>query len=132
MFKPLEGYILVLPIERKQSDVLWVTPEKFNRGVVVAAGPGERLKRKNGSHTGAIRPMSVKPGDFILYGEGLDWIYPKYTEDGIEYRICEDKDVCGVVDVSDFDAYELDLQKIQEIIASHRPTLQSLGVTHAA
>ena len=124
MFKPLQGYILVLPIERKQSETLWVTPEKFTRGLVVAVGPCEHLK-KNGEQINTIRPMQVKPGDFITYGD-LDWIYPKYTEDGIEYRILEDKDVTFVLD-----EYKLlDDSRIQELLAKHRPSLQSLGITH--
>jgi co-chaperonin GroES (HSP10) len=92
VFRPLSDYILVRPIPRKQSDLLWVAPEKFNRGVVLACGPGERLKKKNGEETGAIRQMEVKPGDFITYGD-LDWIFPKFDEGGVEYRILQEKDV---------------------------------------
>ena len=96
-FKPLHDHILVRPVERKQSDTLWTPIEKFNRGTVVAVGPGERLKKKNGAESGTIRPIGVKVGDFITYGD-LDWIFPKYIEDGIEYRILQDKDVTFIVD----------------------------------
>jgi co-chaperonin GroES (HSP10) len=77
MFKPTQDYILVKPIERKKSHVVEVVSyEKYNRGMVVAVGPGERMKR-NGEETGAIREMCVKPGDFVTYVD-LDHIYPKY------------------------------------------------------
>ena len=122
MFKPLHDYLLVLPIERKQSSVLWVSPEKYNRGVIIACGPGERLKRKNGKETGAMRQMEVHPGDFILYGD-LDWIFPKYEENGLKFRICQEKDVCGVVDVNDFDGCDIDLSQIVSLISAYNQNL---------
>ena len=96
-FRPLHDFILVRPIPRKQSDLLWVAPEKFNRGVVVAVGPGKWLKRKNGSESGHFQCLTVKPGDHITYGD-LDWIFPKFEENGVEYRICQEADVCFIAE----------------------------------
>ena len=96
-FRPTQDYILIRPIERKQSDVLKVVSrETFNRGQVVAVGPGKWLKRKNGSESGHFQTLTVKPGDFITYGAGLDYIFPVYREDGIEYRILQEADCCFI------------------------------------
>jgi co-chaperonin GroES (HSP10) len=106
--QPLQDYILVRPVERKQSDVLLVvSDEKFNRGVVVAVGSGERMTKRfheggntwRTEETGITREMEVKPGDQIIYGDGaLDYMYPRYFEAGVEYRVLQDKDVCMVVE----------------------------------
>ncbi len=52
--------------------------------------------------TGIVREMEVKLGDFVIYGNGaLDYMYPRYYENGVEYRILQDKDVCMVIDQSE-------------------------------
>lgn len=108
MFKPTQDYILVRPIKRKQSQTLEVVShEKYGRGEVISVGPGERLTKKYNEggnrwrteETGIVREMQVKIGDFIIYGDGkLDYMYPKYFENGVEYRILQEKDVCMVTD----------------------------------
>lgn len=94
-FKPRDDYMLVRPIERAQSEVLHViSSEKFTQGVIEAVGPGKRNKR------GERQPLNVKPGDFITYGcleRGYDF-YPKYREDGVDYRILQEADVAFVAE----------------------------------
>jgi co-chaperonin GroES (HSP10) len=126
MFKPTQDYILVKPIERKKSHVVEVVSyEKYNRGMVVAVGPGERMKR-NGEETGAIREMCVKPGDFVTYVD-LDHIYPKYFEAGVEYRILQDKDVCFISDREFIDQHnQLSDEEIDRLLAEHNKPLEIL------
>jgi chaperonin GroES len=67
--------------------------EPFNRGTVIAIGPGKRSKR------GAIRPLDIKVGDRIRYGNGsyLDW--PIMMDDsGIKYQVIQEADVCFTED----------------------------------
>lgn len=95
MLTPTQDYILVRPVERKQSDVLQViSNEKYTQGEVVAIGPGKVDEK------GRRQPLTVKPGDFITYGDldkGFDF-YPPYREGGTEYRILQEADVCFVHD----------------------------------
>lgn len=127
MFKPLGDYILVKPLKRLQSKVVEVVShEKYSRGLVVAVGPGERLKRKSGYglETGAIRPMQVKVGDWITYVD-LDHIYPKHFEGGVEYRVLQDKDVTFISDRDYVDAHhELSDADIDKLIAEHNKPLE--------
>ncbi len=120
MFKPLFDQILVKPLDRKQSDTLVViSNEKYNRGLIVACGPGERIKNKRGEETGAIREMQVHPGDWITYVD-LDHIYKVYFENGIEYRILQDKDVTFVSERSFIDAHNsLSDAEIDNLISFH-------------
>lgn len=125
MFKPLEDYILVKPIERKKSAVLEVVSyEKYNRGLVVAVGPGERIKNKRGEETGARRRMQLKPGDFVTYVD-LDHIYPKHFDGGVEYRVLQDKDVTFVSEREFIDQHNsLSDEEIDRLIAAHNGPLE--------
>jgi chaperonin GroES len=93
-FKPTADFIIVLPVERVQSTVLMViSQEKHTQGTVMAVGPGKVRK-------GRLRPLEVKAGDFITYGDlvrGYDF-YPRYTEDGVEYRILQEADICFIAE----------------------------------
>jgi co-chaperonin GroES (HSP10) len=95
LFKPTQDYIFVLPVERHQSDVLQViTNEKYTQGTVLAVGPGKKNKK------GVIHPLTVKPGDFITYGDlnrGYDF-YPKFKQGGVTYRILQEADVCFIAE----------------------------------
>lgn len=123
MFRPLRDQILVKPITRRQSSALEViSNERYSRAIVIAVGPGEPLKR-NGKFTGRLRDMDVKPGDYIVYG--FDHIFPVYREDGIEYRILQDKDVCFISDPEFIDAHSaLTDTQIESMIRAHNPALQ--------
>jgi co-chaperonin GroES (HSP10) len=129
LFKPTQDYILIKPLKRLQSRVLEVVSnEKYSRGLVVACGPGERLKRKDGYglETGAIRPMQVKVGDWITYVD-LDHIYPTYFERGEEYRVLQDKDVCFISDREFVDAHHsLSDAEVDRLLAEHNQPLELL------
>jgi co-chaperonin GroES (HSP10) len=91
MLKPTQDYILVRPIERKQSSVLHVISyEKHCRGEVISTGPGKRDKK------GKLRPLAVNKGDVVAFGDGNFDFYPTYTEAGIDYRIISEADVCFI------------------------------------
>lgn len=140
MFRPFQDYILVKTIKRKQSETLKViSHEKHGRGVIIAAGPGERVTKKyeesksreggvriRTEETGQIHPMDVKPGDFIVYGDGtLDYMYPKHFEDGEEYRILQQKDVCFVTTRDEVDPdNQFTDEQIAHLIALHNKTLK--------
>lgn len=123
MFKPTQDFILVKPVKRRQSFTLEViSNEKYSRGLVIAVGPGERIMR-NGEETGAIRPMQVKPGDFVtLENAGR---YPLYVEDGVEYRVHQDKDVAFISERAFIDQHnELTDEQIELLLAKHREPME--------
>lgn len=138
MFRPLRDQILVKPIERRQSDTLIViNSEKYTRGLVVAVGPGERLHRRiNEGETpfgtrirkeelGGIRPLTVKPGDFVT----LETVgaYPEYEENGVTYRIHQEKDVAFISDRGYIDQHNsLSDEQIDALLAAHRPIVAIL------
>lgn len=95
MLKPTQDYILVRPVECRQSEILHViSGEKFTQGVVIAVGPGKKNKK------GILHPLTVKPGDFITYGDlirGYDF-YPKYEENRVVYRILQEADIAFIAE----------------------------------
>jgi hypothetical protein len=82
--RPLRDWICVRPLEYKHP-ILYVQGITLSRGIVVAVGPGRRMRRmvrylKNperwtdgytyfadGAETGKIRPVQVKVGDCVEY-----------------------------------------------------------------
>lgn len=94
-FRPRDNYILVKPAERKQSaSLIVISGEKYTQGIVVAVGPGKKDKK------GRIRELTVKPGDFITYGDirrGYDF-YPTYIEGGVIYRVLQEADIAFIVE----------------------------------
>lgn len=118
-FRPLRDQILVKPIPWRQSRTIEViSNDRYSRAIVIAVGPGEPLKDKHG-RIKRLRPMEVKPGDYIVYG--FDHIFPRYDEDGIEYRILQDKDVCFISDPDFIDAHSsLTDGEIDNLIALHK------------
>lgn len=135
MFKPKRDYILVKPIRRKQSATLQVvTREAFERGMVVAAGPGDYLRRKTVdkriTKTGVFIATEVKPGDFIGYVDlgHVNGYYTPYEEDGEHFVIAQEKDVTFVSDrefidpdrtLSDADIVRLIAMHASPVPASH-------------
>ncbi|HEX8106721.1 MAG TPA: hypothetical protein VF516_03285 [Kofleriaceae bacterium] len=115
-FNPTQDYILVKPVERKQSEILQVVSgEKYTQGVVVATGPGKKNRR------GVIHPLTVKPGDFITYGcieRGYDF-YPTYIESGVIYKVLQEADVAFIADPDD-EAHGLSDKEIAELVANSR------------
>lgn len=92
-FRPTQDYILVRPIERKQSDVITVVSnERHCRGEVLAVGPGKRDKR------GRLKPLDTLPGQRIAFGDGNFDFYPKFYEGNECLRIIQEADICFIED----------------------------------
>ena len=93
-FRPLYDRVLIKRVtaEQKTSSGLIIpdsAKEKPLEAEVIAVGAGRRTK------DGEIRPMSLKAGDFVLFG--------KYTGDevkldGEEHVILREEDVLAVVE----------------------------------
>jgi co-chaperonin GroES (HSP10) len=84
MIRPLRDFITVQPAVRKLSDVIHVTnKEPFNEGTIVAVGPQVR---------------EAKVGDWIKYGNGDYLSWPTHNNDGQDYQIISEADVCAVVE----------------------------------
>lgn len=82
--RPLRDWICVRPLEYKH-EFLYVAGIKLSKGVVIAVGPGRRMRRKvrylknperysdgyryfeDGPETGKVRPMQIKVGDCVEY-----------------------------------------------------------------
>lgn len=85
MLRPLRDRIVVKPLDRKISEILIIqNAEKFNLGEIVAVGP---------------KAKDVSVGDRIRFGESnkttaID--FPRYHENGIEYLVLQEADVCFV------------------------------------
>ncbi len=71
--------------------------EKPQEGEVIAVGPGAR------DENGALVPLDVKAGDFILFGK---WSGTEVKIDGEDLLIMKEADIMGVVDKSETAATE--------------------------
>jgi len=71
--------------------------EKPQEGEVVAVGPGVR------DESGALVPLDVKAGDFILFGK---WSGTEVKIDGEDLLIMKEADIMGVIDKSETAATE--------------------------
>ena len=84
MLKPLRDRVLVKPLTRNLSDIIYVNnKEPFNEGTIVAIGP-------------MVKDCQV--GDFVKYGNGdyLNW--PVHRIDDQDYQIIQEADICAVVE----------------------------------
>ncbi len=86
--KPLADRVLIepSPAEEKTAGGIIIpdtAKEKPQRGTVVAAGPGKKDE-----------PMTVKPGDLVLYGK---YAGTEITVDGQEYLIMRESDILAIV-----------------------------------
>ena len=85
--KPLYDRIVVKPIEAEEMSAGGIlipdnAKEKPTKGEVIAVGEGKALDN------GQTRPMQVKVGDKVIYGQ---YAGSAYKADGVEYKIvCED------------------------------------------
>ena len=59
------------------------------RGQVVATGPGKRLK------DGSLRPLEIKPGDKVLFGE---YAGQRVKVHGEEFLVMREDDLLGIVE----------------------------------
>ena len=91
MIRPTQDFVLVKPAAIHLSDTILVNnTEPFNRGTVIAVGPGKSDKRGN------KRPPEVAEGDEIRYGNGsyLDWPILEYQ--GQKYQMIREADICYI------------------------------------
>ena len=89
MFQPLRDYILIEPIEKQLSTILYAPDKHLSKGVVIACGPGKHLKM-------GLEPMEVKPGDIVQTGDDQWLSFPKYREAGKDYLIISQADIVGI------------------------------------
>lgn len=86
--KPLADRVLVEPAPAEEKTIGGIiipdtAKEKPQRGIVVAAGEGKKDE-----------PMTVKPGDSVLYGK---YAGTEITVEGKEYLIMRESDIFAIV-----------------------------------
>ena len=93
--KPLSDHILIEPIKEEEKTKFGIflpetaAKERSEEGKVIAVGPGKR------SENGEIIPVSVKPGDKVLF--------TKYGPNEIkvedkEYLIATESDILAIIE----------------------------------
>lgn len=118
--RPLRDRVAIKPIEYKHS-VLYVAGIELRKGIVVAVGPGRRIRRRipwripsdaphvvgqsvnpgqtffveDGAETGKVNPMSVQVGDIVEYG--FRDVFP-FTLDGESFLMIKEKNIYGTTD----------------------------------
>jgi chaperonin GroES len=93
-FRPLHDRVMIRRIDPAAKTTGGIiipdtAQEKPMEGEVVAAGPGARNEK------GALVPLSVKPGDRILFGK---WSGTEIKLDGEDLLIMTESDIMGVID----------------------------------
>lgn len=106
-----------------RDNVIWVREQyenkaglivnlKTNRGTVLAVGPGRRRRRivkvpiaagefhhaELGAETGKVRPMTVKPGDFLEFSQ---YGQTEFEVDGVTLVLSGEQSVLGYADEND-------------------------------
>ena len=92
--RPLHDRVIVkrLEAERKTASGIVIPDtagEKPDQGEVIAVGNGKILE------DGKVRPMSVKPGDKILFGK---YAGQTVKVDGEELLVLREEDILGVIE----------------------------------
>ncbi|HIU44979.1 MAG TPA: co-chaperone GroES [Candidatus Enteromonas pullicola] len=92
MIKPLSDYVLLekTPSEKKVGSIILTSEKKVgNVASVVAIGPGKK------DEDGKLVPMSVKPGDRVVYREyaGTD-----IEDEGKKYILLKDEDILATIE----------------------------------
>lgn len=92
MIKPLSDYVLLekTPSEKKVGSIILTSEKKVgNVASVVAIGPGKK------GEDGKLVPMSVKPGDRVVYREyaGTD-----IEDEGKKYILLKDEDILATIE----------------------------------
>lgn len=93
--KPLSDHILIEPVKEEEKTKSGIflpetaTKERSEEGKVIAVGPGKRNEK------GEIIPVSVKPGDKVLF--------TKYGPNEIkvedkEYLIAREEDILAIIE----------------------------------
>jgi chaperonin GroES len=86
--KPLADRVIIEPAaaEEKTSGGIIIpdtAKEKPQRGTVVAVGPGKKDE-----------PMTVKPGDVVLYGK---YAGTEISHEGDDYLIMRESDIVAII-----------------------------------
>lgn len=86
--KPLSDRVLIEPAEAETTTASGIiipdtAQEKPQQGKVVAAGPGKK-----------DQPITVKPGDKVLYGK---YSGTKIGLDGKDYLIMNESDILAII-----------------------------------
>lgn len=93
--KPLSDHILIEPIKEEEKTKAGIflpetaTKERSEEGKVIAVGPGKRNDK------GEIIPVSVKPGDKVLFTE---YAPNKIKVEGKEYLIAREDDILAIIE----------------------------------
>ncbi len=92
--RPLHDRVIVkrLESERKTASGIVIPDtagEKPDQGEVIAVGNGKILE------DGSVRPMSVKPGDKVLFGK---YAGQTVKVDGEELLVLREEDILGVIE----------------------------------
>ena len=86
--KPLADRVIVEPAPAEQRTAAGIiipdtAKEKPQRGTVVAVGPGKKDE-----------PMTVKPGDVVLYGK---YAGTEISIEGSDYMIMRESDIVAII-----------------------------------
>ncbi|MDP2930530.1 MAG: co-chaperone GroES [bacterium] len=93
--KPLSDHILIepLPFEEKTKAGIFLPEladkERPEQGKIIAVGPGKK------DDDGKIIPMSVKPGDKVLFTK---YSPNEIKVDGKEYLIAREEDILAIIE----------------------------------
>ncbi|MFC4487860.1 MULTISPECIES: co-chaperone GroES [Tepidiphilus] len=92
--RPLHDRVIVkrLESERKTASGIVIPDtagEKPDQGEVIAVGNGKILE------DGSVRPMSVKPGDKVLFGK---YAGQTVKVEGEELLVLREEDILGVIE----------------------------------
>lgn len=92
--RPLHDRVIVkrLESERKTASGIVIPDtagEKPDQGEVIAVGNGKILE------DGSVRPMSVKPGDKVLFGK---YAGQSVKVEGEELLVLREEDILGVIE----------------------------------
>lgn len=93
--KPLSDHILIEPVKEEEKTKAGIflpdtaTKEKSEEGKVIAVGPGKK------TDDGKIVPMSVKPGDKVLFSK---YGPSEIKIDDKEYLIATESDILAIIE----------------------------------
>ncbi|MFP4295437.1 MAG: co-chaperone GroES [Halothiobacillaceae bacterium] len=92
--RPLHDRVLIKRVEEERTTAAGIVlpdsaAEKPNRGEVIAAGPGKSNDK------GEIRPMGVKVGDIVLFGQ---YAGSKVKVDDEELLMMGEDDILAVIE----------------------------------
>ena len=94
MFKPLNNYVLLQRIDEETKTAGGIiipdtAREKPSRGTVIAVGDGA-------IENGARVPMTVKPGDTVLFAKWASSAN-EVKIDGTDYVLIRESDILGIL-----------------------------------